>query len=234
VELSNFNSTTLRDWPLRNVFRARKAAFSSSKLMCWVDSWLDHLPLVDLPWHVAPQPSMEASEKIVRSEGGGETGLPWTLRFHQVSSARAWELSVNWQLKLNWWSLRVWISRIWRALRYKGATKMGKWQDSRVPRRPANCLPDIWGWKRALLQTTWTLWTSVSGKWTVIVSEFMTNPRYVIVWVRDRVDFIQFEKAQWLREVTSFELDVDLPPWRRQGEGNYKFQKFVEDLWCWA
>ena len=55
---------------------AGKAALSSRRLMCSALSCTSHGPLVSLPWHVAPQPVLEASNIITRSAVGAGMGGP--------------------------------------------------------------------------------------------------------------------------------------------------------------
>ena len=58
------------------VCNARKAALSSRRLMCSALSCAPHGPPVWIPWHVAPQPVLEASEVITRSAVGAGMGRP--------------------------------------------------------------------------------------------------------------------------------------------------------------
>ena len=148
--------TNLWDWSFTKACRARNAAFSSSMLMCGVNSWLDHF----LEEH---QPTSDASERIAKSGAGGVMGLPLTeckLVIDQDSSARLGELRIIGYSWSNWWSFKVCTTRIWRALKCKGNDQKTRQQDSRVPNRLASCRAAIPGWQRALAQAARNFWTS--------------------------------------------------------------------------
>ena len=151
------------DWSFTKACRARMLL---SVLVCWcveTNSWLDHVPLVVLPWQEAHQPTFDASERIAKSGAGGVMGLPLTeckLVIDLDSSARLGELRIIGYSWSNWWSFKVCTTRIWRALKCKGTDRKTRQQDSRVPNRLASCRAAIPGWQRALAQAARNFWTS--------------------------------------------------------------------------
>ena len=93
--------------------------------MCNVFSSRDHGLLVDLPWHDAPRPYLDASELII-SFGRGviKDLLFYRLRFrvHRNSSAVARVERCKF-LTQDFWVIIHWICWCWRDLYQKGAVK---------------------------------------------------------------------------------------------------------------
>ena len=92
---------------LQYLFKAKKTAFSSKKLI-WLCSFVPHLSPIGKHPSVAPQPNSLATVYNVKSILGRwmclqALGMCWS---HQCNSWTAKELSVpSFELKFPWWSL---------------------------------------------------------------------------------------------------------------------------------
>lgn len=64
---------------MRKALVARKAALSSRTFMCCLACKGDRRPFAVRPTQHAPQPALDASEVMYRSDGGGLMVLPLTV-----------------------------------------------------------------------------------------------------------------------------------------------------------
>ena len=166
---------------------ANLTASSSRIFMCHIFSVWDHYPHVEIPWHVATQPCLDASENIVISGGTIDRGLPlyiFIFVIHHDSSSFACRSRV---IKDSYARLflRAFIcicckNRIWSL-----AGKIACIAEVNFPINWVNSLKVI-----LLLNAFWDIWTISStflwGGDNFIATESISRPRNSIFlyWIQ--------------------------------------------------
>ena len=173
---------------LAKVCTARKVARSSFPLICRADSSLDHCPLVQKPLQHAPQPPLEASDLITRSDACWWIVLlllvpRWII--HQIRSYRLPHLQLVWVVETS--VFEPLENMIMQCMVLEQSQLMQV-----VAKTPTMCA--IWCTDtcctcRSFLHSCLISFIFAFGSLKVIVSKSVMNPRYSILCVALQSDF---------------------------------------------